>query len=95
MDGLFHGSKPYEQMDDLGAHKNPYFWVDTHIDFPGFLWRKTHGKVRGGDLVSLFPVADQLYQTFDRKCWTAAAVKLEQAQNDVNSGCFIWLFWDV
>ena len=31
MDGLFHGSKPYEQMDDLGAHKNPYFWVDTHI----------------------------------------------------------------
>ena len=30
MDGENNGSKPYEQMDDLGG-KNPYFWVDTHI----------------------------------------------------------------
>ena len=26
MDGLFHGSKPYEQMDDLGGCFTPYFW---------------------------------------------------------------------
>ena len=28
MDGLFHGSKPYEEMDDLGVPKlSPYFLV--------------------------------------------------------------------
>ncbi len=32
MDGENHGSKPYEQMDDLGG-KNPYFWVNTPINF--------------------------------------------------------------
>ena len=31
MDGENNGSKPYEQMDDLGGFTNPYFWVDTHI----------------------------------------------------------------
>ena len=30
MDGLFHGSKPYEQMDDFGFF-TPIFWVDTHM----------------------------------------------------------------
>ena len=30
MDGENNGSKPYEQMDDLGV-KTHYFWVDTHI----------------------------------------------------------------
>ena len=32
MDGENNGSKPYEQMDDLGGKNHPYFWGrDTHI----------------------------------------------------------------
>ena len=31
MDGENNGSKPYEQMDDLGGFSHPYFWVDTHM----------------------------------------------------------------
>ena len=30
MDGENNGSKPYEQMDDLGRF-SPYFWFNTHI----------------------------------------------------------------
>ena len=30
MDGENNGSKPYEQLDDLGG-KHPYFGVDTHV----------------------------------------------------------------
>ena len=30
----FHGSKPYEQMDDLGGKNHPYFWFNSHIDLP-------------------------------------------------------------
>ena len=26
-----HGSKPYEQMDDLGGFQSPYFWLETPI----------------------------------------------------------------
>ncbi len=29
MDGLFHGSKPYEQIDKIFTH--PYFWFNIHI----------------------------------------------------------------
>ena len=41
MDGENNGSKPYEQMDDLGG-KNPYFWKHPYgytlglPPFPGF-----------------------------------------------------------
>ena len=33
MDGLFHGSKPYEQMDDLGGPKNPPIFGLTPISW--------------------------------------------------------------
>ena len=35
MDGENNGSKPYEQMDDLGGFYHPYFWFNTH-HFPPF-----------------------------------------------------------
>ena len=31
MDGENNGSKPYEQMDDLGWKKKNYFWFNTHM----------------------------------------------------------------
>ena len=30
MDGENNG-KPYEQMDDLGGKRYPYFWFNTHL----------------------------------------------------------------
>ena len=39
MDGENNGSKPYEQMDDLGIY-HPYFWFNTpiqHIQTLSFL----------------------------------------------------------
>ena len=30
MDGENNGSKPYEQMDDLGFFSH-YFWFNTHV----------------------------------------------------------------
>ncbi len=36
MDGLFHGSKAYFFMDDLGGKgKHPYYWFNTHMDSYG------------------------------------------------------------
>ena len=34
MDGEFHGSKPYEQMDDLGGPFPLFLEKHPHEDFP-------------------------------------------------------------
>ena len=34
MDGENNGSKPYEQMDDLGGIPPHYFWVQHPYDIP-------------------------------------------------------------
>ncbi len=38
MDGENNGSKPYEQMDDLGGFFHPYFWFNTHWEKEILWW---------------------------------------------------------
>ena len=39
-----NGSKPYEQMDDLGVFYHPYFWFNIHIIIT--LWGGNNNKTK-------------------------------------------------
>ena len=41
---VVYNGKPYEQMDDLGGKKPPYFWIDHLKPFPKFLLRRSQSN---------------------------------------------------
>ena len=50
MDGENNGSKPYEQIDDLGGFQTPYFWVQHPYPQNHSRLRKNSKKSPTGEL---------------------------------------------